>query len=109
MAGRMTAWANYVYGGIGGAVLILILGFTVGPLTTNSSATDLAAAAAVDRDVAYCVANARRLVDSGEASAPSDFTERSDLAQASFVDLLPDESVDSAAVKDCSRALSQEF
>ena len=43
-------WGKYVYGAIGGAILILILGFAFGPLTTNGSAADLAAAATSDRD-----------------------------------------------------------
>ncbi len=102
-------WGKYVYGAIGGAILILILGFAVGPLTTNGSAEDLAAAAASGRDVAYCVANARRLVASGEVSAPSSSAERSDLARASFVDLLPDEPVDNAAARNCSRAFPRQF
>ena len=100
---------KYVYGAIGGAILILILGFAIGPLTTNGSAADLAAAAASDRNVTYCVANARRLVASGEMSAPSSSTERIDLARASFTNLLPDESVDNAAVRNCSRAFPQQF
>ena len=102
-------WGKYVWGAIGGAILILILGFWVGPLTTNGSAADLAAAAASDRDVIYCVANAHRLVASGAVSAPSSSAERTDLASASFVDLLPDDTADNAAVRNCSRALPQEF
>ncbi len=102
-------WGKYAYGAIGGAIVILILGFTIGPLTTNGSAADLAAAAASDRDVAYCVAGARRLVASGEMTAPSSSTERTDLARASFVDLLPDASVNNAAVRNCSRAFPQQF
>jgi hypothetical protein len=100
---------KYVFGAIGGAILILILGFWIGPLTTNDSATDLAAAAASDRDVAYCVANAQRLVTSGEVSAPSNRSEKTDLARASFEDLLPDETANSTAVRLCTRAFPQEF
>ncbi len=102
-------WGKYVYGAIGGAILILILGFAIGPLTTNGNAADLAAAAASDRDVAYCVANARKLVASGEASAPSSSSERRDLARASFTDLLADEPINNADVRNCSREFPQEF
>ena len=102
-------WGKYVWGAVGGAIVILILGFWVGPLTTNGSATALATAAATDRDVTYCVANARSLVASGAQVAPTARTERTDLARASFVDLLPDVSVDNAAVRDCVRALPQQF
>jgi hypothetical protein len=102
-------WGKYVYGAIGGAILILILGFAVGPLTTNGSAADLAADAASDRDVAYCVANARRLVASGEASAPSSTFPRRDLARASYAGLLPDETVGNAAVRVCTRGFPQQF
>ena len=102
-------WGKYVWGAIGGAILILILGFWIGPLTTNGSATALAAAAATDRDVTYCVANARSLVASGAQAAPTARTERTDLARASFVDLLPDVSVNNAAVRDCVRALPEQF
>ncbi len=100
---------KYIYGAIGGAILILILGFAIGPLTTNGSAAELAASAASDRDVAYCVANARRLVASGGVAAPSSSKERSDLPRASYTDLLPDETVDNAAVRVCSRAFPQQF
>ena len=64
-------WGKYVWGAVGGAIVILILGFWVGPLTTNGSATALATAAATDRDVTYCVANARSLVASGAQVAPT--------------------------------------
>ncbi len=100
---------KYIYGAIGGAILILILGFWIGPLTTNDSAADLAAAAASDRDVAYCVANAQRLVTSGEVTAPSSSSEKTELASASFVDLLPDETANRTAIRLCSRAFPQEF
>ena len=100
---------KYIYGAIGGAIVILILGFWVGPLTTNGSATDLAAAAVSDRNVAYCVANAQRLVTSGEVSAPSSSSEKTELARASFAGLLPDETPNSSAVRLCTRAFPQEF
>ena len=98
MADFKAHWGKYVYGAIGGAILILILGFAVGPLT-----------AASDRDIAYCVANARRLVASGGVAAPSSSKERSDLARASYAELLPDETVGFAAVRVCSRAFPQQF
>ena len=81
---------QYGIGAIGGAILILILGFWLGPLTTNGSAEELAKAAATDRDVVYCVAHAKQLVDSGQQSAPTSGSERTDLARASFADLLAD-------------------
>ncbi len=102
-------FGKYVQGAIGGAILILILGFWIGPLTTNGSAADLAAAAASDRDVAYCVANAQRLVTSGEVAAPSSSSERTDLARASFTGLLPDETPSGSVVRLCTRAFPQEF
>ncbi len=100
---------KYIYGAIGGAIVILVLGFWVGPLTTNSNAEELATAAASDRDVAYCVANARRLVKSVRVAAPTDSSEKTDLARASFADLLPDETANNTAVRNCSRAFPDEF
>ncbi len=102
-------WGKYVLGAVIGAIVILILGFWVGPLTTNGSAAAMATAAATDRDSAYCVANARKLVASGEQAAPTTRTERTDLARASFVDLLPDATTNNAAVRDCVRAFPQQF
>ena len=96
---------KYIYGAIGGAIVILILGFWVGPLTTNGSADELASAAASDRDVVYCVANAQRLVASGEVSAPSSSSEKTELARASLSDLLPDEKASGSVVRLCTRAL----
>ena len=100
---------KYIYGAIGGAIVILILGFWIGPLTTNGSAAALAADAASDRDVAYCVANAQRLVTSGEAAAPSSSSEKTELARASFVDLLPNQTPNSTVVRLCTRAFPQDF
>ncbi len=99
-------WQKYGIGAIVGAVLILILGFAIGPLTTNGSAEELAGEAATARDVVYCVANAKKLMDSGAQSAPTNGSERNDLARASFDDLLADGSP-SAAVFRCARALPQ--
>ncbi len=98
-------WRKYGIGAIGGAILILILGFAIGPLTTNGSAEELAGAAATARDVVYCVANAKRLVESGAQSAATSGSERNDLARASFADLLAD-GPPSGAVFQCARALS---
>lgn len=99
-------WRKYGIGAIGGAILILILGFVIGPLTTNGSAEDRAEEAAIARDVVYCVANAKKLVDSGEQSAPTSSSERNDLARASFADLLAD-GPPGAGVFRCARALQQ--
>lgn len=109
MAENKAQWGKFVYGLIGGAILVLILGFAIGPLTTNGSATAMASAAATDRDVIYCAANAQRLVDLGEATAPSSSAERTDLARASFADLLPDETFSTAVLRNCTRAFPQEF
>ncbi len=97
-------WRKYGIGAIVGAALILILGFAIGPLTTNGSAEELAGEAATARDVVYCVANAKKLMDSGAQSAPTNGSERNDLARASFDDLLADGSP-SRAVFQCARAL----
>lgn len=102
-------WGKYVWGGVVGAVAILILGFWVGPLTTNGNASTLATAAAGDRDVAYCVANAVQMVASGAQGTPTNRTERTDLARASFVNLLPDVPANNAAVRNCVRGFPQEF
>ena len=109
MAENKAQWGKFIYGAIGGAVLVLILGFAIGPLTTNGSATALAEAAAGDRDVVYCAANAERLVAAGNATAPSSSAERTDLARASFADLLPDATFSSATLRNCTRAFPQEF
>ncbi len=99
-------WRKYGIGAIGGAIVILILGFAIGPLTTNGSAEEMAAAAGTARDVAYCVANAKKLVDSGEQSAPTNGSERNALARASLADLLADGSP-SGAVLRCGQAIPQ--
>lgn len=98
-------WSKYLSGAIGGAVLVLILGFAVGPLTTNGSAVDLASAAASDRDVAYCAAHAQRLTESGDVSAPTNAEERIGLARMSLAELLPDEETSDNAVRGCIQAL----
>lgn len=98
---------QYGIGAIGGAILILILGFTIGPLTTNDSAEELAIAAATTRDVVYCVAHAKQLVDSGQQSAPTSGSERTDLARASFADLLADGPPEGALLR-CGRALPRD-
>ncbi len=99
-------WNRYGVGAIVGAILILILGFAIGPLTTNGSAEELAGDAATARDVVYCVANAQKLVESGLQSAPTNGSERNDLARASFADLLAD-GPPRGAVFRCARALPQ--
>ena len=109
MAENRAQWGKFVYGAIAGAILVLIVGFAFGPLTTNGSATALAATAAADRDVVYCVANAQRLVSAGDATAPSSSAERTDLARASFADLLPDETFSSVTLRNCTRAFPQQF
>ena len=97
-------WRKYGVAAIVGAVLILILGFAIGPLTTNGSAEELAGEAAAARDIVYCVANAKKLTDSGAHSAPTNGSERNDLARASFDDLLAD-GPPRGAVFRCARAL----
>lgn len=100
------AWQKYGIGAVAGAIVILILGFAIGPLTTNGSAEEMAAEAATARDVVYCVANAKKLVDSGAQSAATSRSERNDLARASLADLLAD-GPSSGAVFQCARALQQ--
>ena len=102
-------WGKYVKGGIGGAILVLIVGFAFGPLTTNGSADELASLAVADRDVSYCVANALKLVSAGEQVAPTNSTERTNLAKASFASLLPDVSFGNALYRNCSRAFPKDF
>ncbi len=95
---------KYGVGAIVGAVLILILGFAIGPLTTNGNAEELAEEAATARDVVYCVANAKLLMEAGVQSEPTNGSERNALARASFDDLLADGSP-RRAVFQCARAL----
>lgn len=102
-------WGKYVQGGIGGAILVLILGFAFGPLTTNGSANELASTAVAKRDVSYCVVNALKLVDAGDQVAPTNSTERTNLAKASFASLLPDISISNAVSRNCSRAFPKDF
>jgi hypothetical protein len=109
MAENKAQWGKFIYGLIGGAILVLIVGFAIGPLTTNGSAASMASEAAAERDIVYCVANAQRLVDLGDATAPSSSAERTDLARASFADLLPDETFSSTVLRNCTRAFPQEF
>ena len=99
-------WQKYGIGAIAGAVLIMILGFAIGPLTTNGSAEELAGEAATARDVVYCVANAKTMVESGDQTAATSSGERNDLARASFADLLAD-GPPRGAVFRCARALQQ--
>ncbi len=102
-------WGKYVKGGIGGAVIILIAGFAFGPLTTNGNAEQLATTAVADRDVTYCVANALKLVSAGDQTAPTNSTERTNLAKAAFANLLPETSIGNATFRSCSRAFPKDF
>ena len=102
-------WGRYLKGGIGGALVVLILGFAAGPLTTNGNAEKLAVAAAQDRDTTYCVANALKLVAAGNHVAPSSTSEKTDLAKASLASLLPEAKFANAQVRDCSRAFPKDF
>ena len=102
-------WGRYLKGGIGGAIVVLIAGFTIGPLTTNGSAGQLVSAAVTERDVTYCVANALKLVGAGDQTAPTSSTERTNLAKASFASLLPDATIQNATFRTCSRAFPKEF
>jgi len=102
-------WGKYVYGAIGGVILILILGFWIGPLTTNGSAEQLATAAVADRDTTFCVANAVRLVSQGSQAAPTSSAERTALAKTSYSGLLPDASFSNTAFRNCSRAFPKDF
>ncbi len=102
-------WGKYVKGAIGGAILVLILGFAFGPLTTTGSAEKLVASAVADRDVSYCVANAMKLVGAGEHAAPTSSAERTNLAKASLAALLPEEKVANATLRNCTRAFPREF
>ncbi len=102
-------WGKYLKGGIGGAIVVLIVGFAFGPLTTNGSADELASLAVADRDVSYCVANALKLVSVGDQAAPTSSTERTNLAKASFASLLPDVSFGNALFRNCSRAFPRDF
>ncbi len=102
-------WGRYLKGGIGGAVVVLILGFAAGPLTTNGSAEKLALAAAQDRDVTYCVANAMKLVATGDHAAPTSTSEKTELAKASLASLLPEAKFANAQFRDCSRAFPRDF
>ncbi len=102
-------WGKYVKGGIGGAILILIVGFAFGPLTTNGNATQLVSTAVADRDISYCVANALKLVDAGVEAVPTSSTERTDLAKASFASLLPDVTMGNTLFRNCSRAFPKDF
>ena len=102
-------WGRYVKGGIGGAVLVIILGFAVGPLTTNGNAAQQVATAIQDRDATYCVANALKLVAAGEQAAPTSGTERTNLAKASFASLLPEAKFENAAFRTCSSAFPRDF
>ncbi len=102
-------WGIYLKGAIGGVILILILGFWIGPLTTNGSAEQLATAAVADRDTAYCVANAVRLVSEGTQQAPTSSSERTELAKTSYSGLLPDASFSNTAFRNCSRAFPKDF
>ena len=102
-------WGRYLKGGIGGAIVVLIIGFAAGPLTTNGSAEKLAVAAAQDRDTTYCVANALKLVATGDHAAPSSTSEKTELAKASLASLLPDAKFANAQVRDCTRAFPRDF
>lgn len=101
-------WGKYLSGAIIGALLVVILGFAVGPLTTNGSAAALASAAASNRDVAFCVAKGQRSISSGDVSATTNHRERIELARASLADLLPDQKVSDTVVSRCSQAFPGE-
>ena len=102
-------WGRYLKGAIGGAIVILILGFAAGPLTTNASAEKLALAAAQNRDTTFCVANALKLVADGDHAAPASTSEKTDLAKASLASLLPEVKFANAQIRDCTRAFPKDF
>ncbi|MEQ9812543.1 MAG: hypothetical protein RLO50_07150 [Azospirillaceae bacterium] len=102
----MTHWGKYVWGMVIGAAVVLILGFSVGPLTTSGNAAEMASSAADERNAAFCLANARRMIATGDADAPTSTSERTDLARASLENLLPGVEIDNASVRVCSRVLT---
>lgn len=97
-------WIRYISGLIVGAILVLGLGFTVGPLTTNGSAAILATQAATERDIAFCAAEGLRSIASGKVKATEDFWGRIVLARDTIKELLPDQETTRAVIGGCAQA-----
>lgn len=96
---------GYFYSALAGAVVILVLGFTIGPLTTGGYAEEQADLAVQERDVAYCVARAEHLVATGEVDVPESSRQRVELAKQSIQSLLPEERVSFTSRRACQDAL----
>lgn len=100
-------WGKFLLGAIGGAILVLIVGFSGGLLMTKANAVMAVSEAVSDRDVAFCGANGKRLIASGKISAPNNANERNEVALAALTDLLPDEEFSENAIRRCSREFPQ--
>ena len=99
----------YLQGGVVGAIVILVVGFAVGPLTTTKAAEERAQAAAYERDAAYCVAHATRMVEAGLHELPTNTSERTRLVQAAFSDLIPDQRTPLAVRQMCRSMLDAQL
>lgn len=97
--------SKYVWSAIGGAVVAVVAGLWIGMITTSGSAEAMTSSAVEERDVAYCSANARKLIALGEHDVPSNLTEARGLAEASLKDLLPDENFPIRLLRSCARDL----
>ena len=85
-----------------GAVVAIGAGFGLGQLTTTSSAEDAAAETSEARTVAYCTANARKMVANGDHRAPRNDADAEALAEAALLDLLPEETFTPSLIQSCA-------
>lgn len=58
--------SNYIVGGIGGAIVVLIAGFWVGPLTTNGALAGAVDSAIVQQQALFCAERGRADPDFGD-------------------------------------------
>jgi hypothetical protein len=73
--------STYAVGGVGGAIIVLILGFWVGPLTTNGAVAEAVDGAIVEQQALFCAERAR--LDPSYVNAAA-FGERDSNAQRDF-------------------------
>lgn len=102
-----------VYGAVGGAIALVIIGFTVGGWMTNGTATkmanDLAASAVVSVMTPYCVVQSKSAPNSVEVlaalKAAQSYDRREIIEKAGWATPLGEETPNRALAVSCNTAL----
>ena len=97
--------SKYVWSAVGGAVVAVVAGLWMGPLTTSGNAEAMVTTATENRDVAFCTANARKLIAQGEQPVPGNLTEARAVAGAALEDLMPEERFAIRLLRQCAREI----